>query len=561
LRAISEPEDGRSMPVERAYYRRGTLRWLVVLIVLLAIAPMFALHLVRLQSSREALLQQAYRQAATLAESGVRAHQQIADHARQLLEVLAQVPSVRRASMLECEQVLKGVREGRDWLTGIYVFNAAGRGLCGTSSVARSLDVSDRPYFQEAVAGRFTVSDIIVSRASGNPIVAAALPLPRTAHNAEEPAVVSLGVSLPWIGQVAAEANSKFGGVLVVIDGAGNVVTYQPHIPAGWTRELLKDHPLVARITSAEATTFEAKDPAGAERLFSVARMPHSGIIIAVGLNRNDVLNPIEWTFRNDLLFLLVVALISIGLALLAAEFGLLRGVRALKRAALRLKAGKMGLRVRLPGLVAAELHDLAATYNAMTAEFERLAYLDRLTGLPNRRYLERHLSRRDETGARSLPGRQAVFAIDIDGFKPVNDGYGHAVGDRVLAMIARRIAGVVDERGHFFRVGGDEFVVIAPLKPTQGREAAREFAEEIRCAMDQAIEFDGLAFPIACSIGVALVPDDAKTLAGALEVADAALYEAKRGGRNRVMDMATTLVPDTADPVDAASESVKMRA
>ena len=259
-------------------------------------------------------------------------------------------------------------------------------------------------------------------------------------------------------------------------------------------------------------------------------------------MTRGEVLGPIEHDFRIDVLLLLLVAAVSIVLALLVAEFGVMRGVRALKTAALRLKAGRMGLRVTLPSFVAAELHDLATTYNAMTAEFERLAYLDRLTGLPNRRYLERHLAIRSERDGRALPAHQAVLAIDIDGFKPVNDSHGHAVGDRVLAIIARRIASVVNERGLLFRVGGDEFVAVIPLLKSQDRQTARELAEEIRLAMEQAIELDGLFFPVACSVGIAMVPDDAETLSGALVVADAALYEAKRTGRNKVVDIAPPL-------------------
>ncbi|MCC6949042.1 MAG: GGDEF domain-containing protein [Bradyrhizobiaceae bacterium] len=547
--------------MEGVFYRRARLRWLMVLIVLLAIAPMFALHLSRVQSSREALLQQAHQQATSLAEGGVRAQQQIADHARQLTEVLARVPSIRNASQGECDEVLTSVLgDGRAWLTAIFVFDSAGRGLCGTSPAARSLDISDRGYFHEAIAtGKFAMSELIVSRVTGNPIIAGALPVARPGTGTF--AVIGLGIALPWVEQVAKEAGAKYSGILIVTDRSGNVIAYRPQSPDGWKREELRDHPLIGRIAQGNASVFEAADPTGTDRVFGVARMPGSGIAVAVGFNRSEVLNPIEESIRYDLILLLAVAAVSIGIALLAAEFGLLRGVRALKDAALRLKAGKIGLRVKLPSFVAGELHDLAATYNAMTAEFERLAYLDRLTGLPNRRYLERHLSRRDERGQRTLPGRQAVLAIDIDGFKPVNDGYGHAVGDRVLTTIARRIASVVDERGHFFRVGGDEFVVIAPLTKAQGREIARQFAEEIRQALDQVIELDELTFPIACSIGIAMVPDDAKTLTGALEIADAALYEAKRGGRNRVVDMAPTLVPDNTDAEDYSADVHKLRA
>jgi diguanylate cyclase (GGDEF)-like protein len=252
-------------------------------------------------------------------------------------------------------------------------------------------------------------------------------------------------------------------------------------------------------------------------------------------------------------LLLMLVATGSVGAAMLFSEFGVLRGVRVLKTAAQRLKAGKIGLRVHLPAFVAGELHDLAATYNAMTAEFERLAYLDRLTGLPNRRYLERQIVDRTAGGRDRA---QAVFAIDLDGFKPVNDSHGHAIGDRVLTAVARRIASVVDYRGILARVGGDEFVAIMSLKDGQERAEARAIAESIRNALDaDPVELDGLSFRVSCSVGVAIVPEDAKSLAGAIVVADAALYEAKRAGRNRVIDIAPPIIA-----VDAFAEGVTLQ-
>ncbi len=169
------------------------------------------------------------------------------------------------------------------------------------------------------------------------------------------------------------------------------------------------------------------------------------------------------------------------------------------------------------------------------------MAYLDRLTGLPNRRYLERQIVDR-AAGGRDRA--QAVLAIDLDGFKPVNDTHGHAIGDRVLTAVARRIASVLDERGLLARVGGDEFVAIMTLKDGERRAQARAIAEEIRSALDaDPVELDGLSFPVGCSVGVAIVPEDAKSLAGAIVVADAALYEAKRAGRNRVVDNAPAII------------------
>jgi diguanylate cyclase (GGDEF)-like protein len=537
------------MPIDGMEHRRAKLRWLLMMIVLVAVAPIFALYFFRLQTNSDTALQHAHERAAVLAEAGVSAHQQITAQARNVLQVIGQLPAVRETQMPECERLLKWVHDGRDWIQGIFVVDSTGQGVCGADPIVRTLNVSDRKYFQDAVATRkFVLSDVITSRVTKTPIVAAALPI-YDAKGALQ-TVVGLTLSLPWINQVAAEASAKFGGILIAVDGKGKVIAYQPNMPADWTLGALSDSSLVKTILSSKSQMFEAPDSSGIDRVFSVAKVPDTGITVAVGLNRSEVLGPIDRRFNADLLFLFLVAAASIAAALLVAEFGLMRGVRALKSAALRLKAGKMGLRVNLPPFVAAELHDLAATYNAMTAEFERLAYLDRLTGLPNRRYLERHLARRDEAGERALPARQAVLAIDIDGFKPVNDSHGHAVGDRVLAIIARRIAAAVDERGILFRVGGDEFVAVVPIPHMQDRDSIRALGEDVRQALEQAIELDGVTFPVACSVGIALVPDDAKTLAGALVVADAALYEAKRGGRNRVIDNA----PPIAEEMPAAN-------
>jgi diguanylate cyclase (GGDEF)-like protein len=531
------------MAMDAMHGRGVRLRWLMAMVVLVAALPIFALHLLRLQNDSNAAVMRAYEAAAGLAADGAASHERVTEQARQLLEVLAEIPAVRSATLPECESILNTIRGSRPWLTGIFVTGPDGKGICGNSLAARSLNLSDRRYFQEAQAsGRYGVSDVVIGRVSGAHIVVAILPI--LSGNGEFAGSVGVGISLGWINQVAAEASSKFGGLLIAYDRLGQLIAYQPGMLSGVALQGLATSPAIEAIVAVKATTFEAVDPDGVERLFSVSHIPQSNISVAIGLDRAKILGPIQRSFYRALLFLLLVAALSIGVALAVAEFGLMRGVRALKSAALRLKAGKMGVRVKLPNFVTAELHDLAATYNAMTAEFERLAYLDRLTGLPNRRYLERHMARRDGRTGESLTGRHAVLAIDIDGFKPVNDTHGHAVGDRVLTVIARRIASSIDERGLLFRVGGDEFVAVVPLTKSQTRAAARAIGEDVRQAMEQAIELDGLTFPVACSVGIALVPDDSKSLSGALVIADAALYEAKRTGRNRVVEHAPSISP-----------------
>ncbi|MBX3280777.1 MAG: diguanylate cyclase, partial [Acidobacteria bacterium] len=257
----------------------------------------------------------------------------------------------------------------------------------------------------------------------------------------------------------------------------------------------------------------------GVQRIYGVAHVKDMELTVAVALDRSAILGPIRERFWVDLVWLLLIALGSAGLALTVAELSVLRGVRMLNNTALRLKAGRMGTRVNLSPRVATELHDLAASFNSMIAEFERLAYLDRLTGLPNRRFLERQmLSRGTERDKRGNLIPEALLAIDLDGFKPVNDVFGHAMGDKVLTAVARRIAAVASDRATVARLGGDEFVALIALPGSlDPRAAARAFGDEIRRALEEPVEIDGNRFPVGASIGVAIVPEDAETLAGAL--------------------------------------------
>ena len=537
----------------QAPIRYVRLRWLLVLTVLVAVTPVFALQLYRLQSASQAALADANARAASLARDAASDHMELIEKAERLLELLRSLPAIRYATA-ECSQILIGIQSINPWITTILVTNKDGLVRCHGSPgrVPENLSIGDRSHFRDAVSTRgFAISDVIVGRFIAKPLVPVALPAFDARGTLES--VISLGIDLQWVNQVAAQASAKFGGVLLAIDRRGGIIVQQPEIFPGTTGGDQNGQPLMQEILSATSPTFEAADPSGEQRIFGIARLPDSGVTIAVGLLRSEVLDAIDKRFWTDLLLLMLVAIGSIGAAMLLAEFGVLRGVRVLKTAAQRLKAGKIGLRVHLPSFVAGELHDLAATYNAMTAEFERLAYLDRLTGLPNRRYLERQLVDRTAGGR---DRSQAVLAIDLDGFKPVNDMHGHAIGDRVLTAVARRIASVVNERGILARVGGDEFVAIMPLKDGQQRAQARVIAEDIRNALDAyPVELEGLSFRVGCSVGVAIVPEDAKSLVGAIVVADAALYEAKRAGRNRVVDNTPPIIA-----VDTLAEGVSLQ-
>nr|WP_047166523.1 EAL domain-containing protein [Sphingomonas sp. Y57] len=162
-------------------------------------------------------------------------------------------------------------------------------------------------------------------------------------------------------------------------------------------------------------------------------------------------------------------------------------------------------------------------------AEVKRLASYDSLTGLPNRILMRRTLdeSLRDIAGR---PKRAALFMLDLDRFKMVNDTLGHPVGDALLRQVAARLQRVVQQDGQVGRLGGDEFNVVLPGIVEQTRLAT--LASAIIQEVSKPYLIDGAHVSIGASIGIAIAPGDGATADALVRNADLALYAAKADGK-----------------------------
>lgn len=167
----------------------------------------------------------------------------------------------------------------------------------------------------------------------------------------------------------------------------------------------------------------------------------------------------------------------------------------------------------------------LRAERDADRQRLATLATLDDLTGLGNRRYFHQRLA---EACARCDRGHHqlAVLYIDLNGFKPVNDAYGHETGDQLLVEVGRRLRGLLRAEDFVARLGGDEFAVI--LEPVQSRDGVAEVQEKLRQQISQPVEVNGRALSVGASIGVALYPADASRAEQLMRQADAAMYREK---------------------------------
>ena len=171
----------------------------------------------------------------------------------------------------------------------------------------------------------------------------------------------------------------------------------------------------------------------------------------------------------------------------------------------------------------------LSESLQRADAQLQRVAQVDGLTGLANRLVLEDHLTRAVRR-AEERQRRVALLYIDLDGFKPINDSFGHHFGDNLLCAVGQRLKEVGRRGDTVARIGGDEFVVLVNGNPDAASAAL--VAGRVREALHRPFEIDGREVTLSCSIGVVMYPDHGPK-AKLIARADAAMSSAKHSGGN----------------------------
>ena len=169
-----------------------------------------------------------------------------------------------------------------------------------------------------------------------------------------------------------------------------------------------------------------------------------------------------------------------------------------------------------------------------LQAQLARMALHDQLTGLANRQLLQVRLNQAIAAAERSARPLAVVF-LDLDGFKVVNDNCGHAVGDSVLSQVADRLRASVRAADTIGRYGGDEFVIICE---DTDADAVSHVTDRILTSVREPLDEVPEEYPVSASIGVALLAPDAQSVVttdGILGLADAAMYQSKNAGKDRV--------------------------
>jgi len=258
----------------------------------------------------------------------------------------------------------------------------------------------------------------------------------------------------------------------------------------------------------------------------------HNGSLIGrflVGLSRESV----RGELRAQLLIqaLIVTAIVAfLGAAIYAVfRVNVLSPVRRLIAASREVARGEYPVvEVKSSdefGLLARAFNAMAAEVKEEQAKLHRQANYDALTGLPNRMMafdrITQEIRRAGRTG-----GRFAVYFIDLDNFKSINDSLGHAAGDELLVALGKRLQEALRGSDTVARLGGDEFLVLAP--DITDELQVKGIAERLLAAISEPLQIAGRRVVAQCSIGIALFPDSADTVEALMVNADEAMYQAK---------------------------------
>lgn len=526
--------------------RTLSVRSRLVILALVAVAPLIVDRVRLLEADRAERIGAASQAALDLARQGAERQGEVVAEARALLRVVARTGVTRMNAPEECGRFLADVVVDVPWIKGLSVVGPSGRIACSTFPNAVGVDLSDRDYIQRAIAtGGFVMSDYVVGRMVGEPTIVAALPTRRA--DGEIQAVIIAGIDLQWIGRLVATVGQRPGSMVLLVDGVGTVLTAQP-TREKWIGRRFADHPLISDMLARSHGTVTTTGLDGVRRIFGFLRLPGTDAHLAIGLKESEALGRVDREMSiayANFAFVCAIVLIGVGFG---GERLIIQPIRALARTAARFGRGNLTARATSTPW-AAEFAPLAAALDDMAqklatreeelhianAHLGELASLDGLSGLANRRSFDADL----ETEWRRAAKSQRVIAllmIDVDHFKLFNDHSGHVEGDECLRRVGE-VIGVAAANGAYLaaRYGGEEFAL---LLPGADAETAIAVAELLRKAVED-LDIANATAPlgrVTVSVGVASLRPEAEHGAQALvEAADAALYAAKRGGRNAV--------------------------
>lgn len=472
------------------------------------------------------------------------------------IEVLSKLNAFQEpVEQAEAGGLLNQLKKSLPVFTWVGFLDKTGNVVASTDQILQGTNISQRPVFQQALKGTFIgdVHDAVL--------------LSKQLPNPTGEALQFVDVSVPVM-----DKQGQTSGVLAA------------HLSWEWSREVEASivNPLKERLKGVEVFVVSKKDdtillgPAAltgkrmTDAVLQQARSGNSSYVIEQERGRDSYLTGyaygdgymnypgLGWTViirqPADIAFASVHQLerfILISGLLTAAAFALIgwllagwisRPLRDITRTADLLSSGAdveipSSTRFKDVAILSASLRGLV---NNLTKTETKLSYMsdmalhDKLTGLPNRAALDEFLAHA-VSKAKQKRTTLSFLYMDLDGFKKVNDSFGHAVGDALLQEVAFRLMDCTRDNEIVARLGGDEFVIILNTSAGKPMKEAEVVASRIISKINQPILIKGEELRVGCSVGAAVWSPDGGDTVETLRLADEALYISKRSGKNRI--------------------------
>jgi len=439
------------------------------------------------------------------------------------------VPVARGPAFQRLSDYLNSVRERFGDYEELLVLDPDGRVVASTARQATSVRLPPE-WQKELLRGHAVLGDVYRDDATRADVLVLAVPI----YVARGQLVGALTAKLRI--RAVQSVMRRFAAAAVarvfLLTADGRLIAGSRADTADFQQRIL-DEPTLRRLGQRQDRAVDYRGADGEAMVGTLKAVPSLEWAVVAAFPALEAYRQID-RLRN--VTLLIVSALVVGVGLLAYFLGLLiaRPLGRLTQGAAKVAGGDLA--VDLPVVGGGELSYLTEAFNDMVArlresrqELERLSVTDDLTGLYNRRHLMETLGN-EVRRSRRLRHRFALLMADLDHFKEYNDAHGHLAGDAALTRVAAILRECSRDVDCTARYGGEEFVV---MMPETDAASGAEIAARIRARL-AADELVGSRLTL--SIGLAQFPDDGETPEALIASADAALYEAKREGRNRVV-------------------------
>lgn len=451
------------------------------------------------------------------------------------LQILATSPSLARGDLTAFRDQAKQALGNETLASAIVLINPDGQQVMNTLA-PRGADLPHTGHpemLQQTLStAQPTVSDLYVGGVARRYFVTAEIPV---IIDGKVAYALDMGMPPERLSQILLTQQLPAGWVASLLDRRGKVIARTQNQAMFVGKQATGD--LLQKMQESNEGSLASHTLEGTTSFVAFSRSSMSGWTIAVAMSREVLYKNLYRPLIFAVIAMLAFIFSGIALAFLFSRY-IRQALLALEEVTQAAAAGD--LTVMAPTSGPREIAQLAEQFNHMQIarikaeeEIKHLAYYDPLTQLPNRRLLTEWITQSLARTARSKT-ILAVCYLDLDGFKPVNDTYGHDCGDLVLIEIARRLKNAIRSIDIVSRLGGDEFVLL--LTDLKSADECHALLERILTALGEPIPLhNGQQIQISTCIGVTFYPGDSDNPETLLRHSDQAMYKAKQAGGNRI--------------------------